>query len=71
MILKIKTAFDVDVELVDQLTNSVSIERNHVVPQEIELPENEMNNLLSCLQFSSSTFKINKLTKFDNTLIWE
>ena len=71
MILKIKTVFDIDTELVDQINRSVSIDSNHVKIQDIELPEKEMQMLLSCLQFSSNTFKIDELITQDDVLIWE
>jgi hypothetical protein len=71
MKLLIKTPFEIDVELVDQMPDYLKIANNWVTDQTIEVDEQEMTKLLSYLKFSSFDFNRSNITKIDEiTLSW-
>lgn len=71
MKLLIKTPFEIDVELVDQMPRYLKFTSNWVSEQIIELNEKDMTLLLSYLRYSSHCFNNSSITKIDElTLSW-
>lgn len=66
MKLLIKTPFEIDVELVDQMPRYLKITSNWVSVQLIDVDEQEMSRLLSFLKFSSFHFNNSIITKVDD-----
>ena len=69
MKLMIKKPFEVDVEMVDMVPSYIKLKFNLVLTQSIEIDEEEMNNLISFLNFSSYQFNHSIITSIDNSTI--
>ena len=65
----IKKPFEVDVEMVDMVPSYIKLKFNLVLTQSIEIDEEEMNNLISFLNFSSYQFNHSNITSIDNSTI--
>ena len=71
MKLIINKPFEVDVELSDFIPKYLCIKFNLVCDQSVELENNEMNDLISLFNFSSTEFnKIDIVNIDEKTLSW-